>query len=115
MTTEMHPQVAEALRHAQQFQSALEDQQHRTNTESFTATDESETVEVTLNARLCMTGLHIEDGLLRLGADTVEQRINEAIGNAQAAATAAIDAEHEQLIEMVAGIAGSLKQTLGLT
>ncbi|GLE52935.1 YbaB/EbfC family nucleoid-associated protein [Mycobacterium montefiorense] len=115
MTVEMHPQVAEALRHAQQFQSALEDQQHRTNTESFTATDESETVEVTLNARLCMTDLHIEDGLLRLGADTVEQRINEAVANAQAAATAAIDAEHEQLIEMVAGIAGSLKEALGLT
>lgn len=115
MTVEMHPQVAEALRHAQQIQSALEDQQHRTNTESFTATDESETVEVTLNARLCLTDLHIEDGLLRLGADTVEQRINEAVANAQATATAAIDAEHERLIEMVAGIAGSLKETLGLT
>jgi DNA-binding protein YbaB len=115
MTIEMHPQVAEALRQAQQVQSALEDQQHRTQTETFTATDESETVEATLNARLCLTGLHIEDGLLRLGADTVEQRVNEAVANAKAAATAAIDAEHEQLIELVAGIAGSLKETLGLS
>lgn len=115
MTVEMHPQVAEALRQAQLFQSALEDQQHRTNTETFTATDESETVEATLNARLCLTDLHIEDGLLRLGADTVEQRINEAMGNAQAVATAAIDAEHERLIEVVAGIAGSLKESLGIT
>ncbi len=115
MTIEMHPQVAEALRQAQQFQSALEDQQHRTDTELFTATDESESVEVILNARLCLTGLHIEEGLLRLGADTVEQRINEAIGNAQAAATEAIDAEHERLIELAVGIAGSLKETFGLT
>ncbi|OMC11914.1 MULTISPECIES: YbaB/EbfC family nucleoid-associated protein [unclassified Mycobacterium] len=114
MTIEMHPQVAEALRQAQRFQSALEDQQHRTNTESFTATDESETVEVTVNARLCVTGVHIEDGLLRLGAETVEQRVNEALSNARAAATSAIDAEHEQLIELAAGIAGSLKETFGL-
>lgn len=95
--------MAEALRQAQRFQSALEDQQYRTNTESFSATDESETVEATLNARLCLTGLQIDDGLLRLGADTVEQRINEAIGNAQAVATDAIDAEHERLIELAAG------------
>ncbi|OCB22704.1 DNA-binding protein [Mycobacterium malmoense] len=115
MTVEMHPQVAEALRQAQLFQSALEDQQHRTNTETFTATDGSETVEATLNARLCLTGLHIEDGLLRLGADAVEERINEAIGNAQAAATAAIDAEQDRLIELVTGIAGSLKESFGLT
>lgn len=45
----------------------------------------------------------------------VEQRINEAIGNAQAAATEAIDAEHERLIELAAGIAGSLKETFDLT
>lgn len=115
MTVEMHPQVAEALRQAQLFQSALEDQQYRTNTESFSATDASETVEATLNARLCLTGLHIEDGLLRLGAETVAERINEAIASAQAAGTAAIDAEYERLIEVVAGIAGSLKETLGLT
>ena len=112
MTIEMHPQVAEALRQAQLFQSALEDQQHRTNTETFTATDEDKTVEVTLNARLCLTGLYIEDGLLRLGAETVEQRVNEALLNAQAAATAAIDAEQERLIESVAGIAGELQETL---
>ncbi|OBH39620.1 DNA-binding protein [Mycobacterium sp. E342] len=115
MTVEMHPQVAEALRQAQLFQSALEDQQYRTDTESFTGTDESETVEATLDARLCLTGLHIEDGLLRLGADTVEGRINEAIAGAQAAATAAIDAEHDRLIELAVGIAGSLKETFGLT
>ncbi|OBF13492.1 MULTISPECIES: YbaB/EbfC family nucleoid-associated protein [unclassified Mycobacterium] len=115
MTVEMHPQVAEAMRQARLFQSALEDQQHRRDTETFSATDESETVEVTLNARLCLTGLHIEDGLLRLGAETVMERINEAIGHAQAAATEEIDAEHERLIELVAGIAGSLKETLGLT
>ncbi|KAA1242503.1 YbaB/EbfC family nucleoid-associated protein [Mycobacterium simiae] len=115
MTSEMHPQVSEALRQAELFQSALVDQQHRRNTETFTATDESKAVAVTVDAGLCLTGLYIEEGLLRLGADTVEQRINEALGNARTTATAAIDAEYDRLIEVVAGIADSLKKTLDVT
>jgi len=115
MSIEMHPQVAEALRQAQRFQSALEDQMHRTKTESFNATDEAESVQVTLNARYSLTGLYIEEGLLRLGADTVQQRINEALLNARAAATEAIGAEDDQLIESLADIVGSLKKTLGVT
>jgi DNA-binding protein YbaB len=114
MSMEMHPQVAEALQQAQQFQSALEDQVHRTNTETFTATDESKSVEATVDGRRWLTGLFIEDGLLRLGAETVEQRINDALRNAQADAVAALDAEYEQLIGSLAEIAGSLKETLGL-
>jgi len=114
MSTEMHPQVAEALRQAELFQSALEGQMHARKTETFTASDEAESVEVTLDGRLCMTGLLIEDGLLRLGSDAVEERINEALRNAQAAATEAMDADQARLIESLAGIAGSLKETLGL-
>ncbi len=115
MTTEMHPQVAEALQQAQRFQSTLEDQEHRTKTESFTATDEAKSVTVTVNASLCLTGLYIEDGLLRLGVETVEQRVNEALLNARTDATAAVDTEYEQLAESLGDIVGSLKGIFGLT
>jgi len=114
MTTEMHPEVAEALRQAQRFQSALEDQAHRTTTETFTATDEFETVEVTLNGHRWLTDIRIEDGLLRLGAETVEERINEAVRYAVADAVAADEAHSAQLFESLAEIAGSLRDTLGL-
>jgi DNA-binding protein YbaB len=114
MTTEMHPQVAEALRQAQRFTSTLEDQMQWTYAESFTGTDQAKTVEVTLDGRRCLTGLRIADGLLRLGTQTVEQRISEAAGNAWAAATAAVEAEQARLIESLADIAGSLQKTFGL-
>ncbi len=102
MTAEMHPQVAEALRLAQRFESALDDQMHRTNTQSFTATDEAKSVEVTLNGRRWLTGLYIDDGLTRLGAETVEQRVNEALRNAEAAAGEAIAADQARLKESMA-------------
>ena len=114
MTAGMHPQLAEAMEFGQRFQSALEDQMHRTNTETFTATDEGKTVEVTLNARRGITDLHIEDGLLRLGAETVEQRVNEALRNAAAEVNAANEAQHRQLVESLAGIATLMTESLGL-
>ena len=82
MTDEMHPQVAAVLKQAQRLQSIVDDQLHKMNSETFTATDESETVEVTLNGHHYLTAAFISDGLLRLGARTVEQRINEALQNA---------------------------------
>ena len=84
---EMHPEVAAVLQQAQRLQSVMDEQLAKMNTESFTATDEAKTVEVTLNGHHWLTDLFIEDGLLRLGADTVEARINEALGNATAKAT----------------------------
>jgi DNA-binding protein YbaB len=115
MTTGMHPQAAEALRQVQRFTSALEDQMHRPEAESFTGTDEAKTVEVTLNGRRCLTGLRIDDSLPQLGAETVEQRINEAVRNAQAAAAATIAAGNERFIAGLVDIAGSLQKMLGLT
>ena len=112
MAAEMHPQVAEALQHTQRFQSAIEDQMHRTDTESFSGTDEAKSVEVTLNGRRWLTGLSIEEGLLRLGAETVEQRINEALQNADAVAAAAVEAEYERLLTSLADITGALKKSL---
>ncbi|MCV7408884.1 DNA-binding protein [Mycobacterium florentinum] len=115
MTAQMHPQVAEALRQAQQFQSVLDDHLHRTDTGTFTAADETETVTVTLNGQLVLTDLTIEPGLLRLGAETVEERINGALQKAAAAATATNEAEEERLVTSLAEITGSLSSILGVT
>ncbi|MDC8993362.1 YbaB/EbfC family nucleoid-associated protein [Mycobacterium marinum] len=115
MSTQMHPQVAEALRQAQQFQSAFEDQLHRTNSGSFAGTDEAKTVDVTLNGRQWLTDLHIEEGLLRLGAEAVEQRINEALQDADAVASAGIEARQQQFLESLAGISSELQKGLGIT
>ena len=68
MTDDMHPQVATVLQQAQRMQSIMDEQLHKMSNETFNATDESETVEVTLNGHHYLTGVFIKDGILRLGA-----------------------------------------------
>jgi DNA-binding protein YbaB len=109
VTDEMHPQVAAVLRQAQQLQSIVDAQLNRMNNQTFTATDESETVEVTLNGHYHLTGAFIEEGLLRLGARAVEQRINEALHKALAAATASIEADRERMDAEVTEITARLQ------
>nr|WP_322788821.1 YbaB/EbfC family nucleoid-associated protein [Mycolicibacterium rutilum] len=111
MSDDMHPDVAAALRQAQRLQSIMDDQLHRMNTQTFTATDESETVEVTLDGHHHLTGAVIEDGLLRLGAETVQQRLNEALQNAMAAATESIEADRERIDAAVAQITDLPRET----
>jgi DNA-binding protein YbaB len=84
-----------------------------TNARSFRGTDEAVTVAVTVDGRQRLTGLQIKDGLLRLGAETVAQRINEAILEAQAAATVANGAAQERLFELMDDAAGPLEDVLG--
>jgi DNA-binding protein YbaB len=104
----MHPEVAAVLKQAQRLQALMDEQLSKMDSESFTATDESETVEVTLNGHHWLKDVFIEDGLLRLGANTVEQRLNEALQNATADATASIDADRERLDAVVAEITADM-------
>jgi DNA-binding protein YbaB len=108
VTEEMHPQVAAVLRQAQRLQSLMDDQLAKMSTETFTATDESETVEVTLNGHHWLTGVFIEDGLLRLGAKTVEGRVNEALQKAASKAAVSIDADRERIDAAVAEFTSDL-------
>ena len=108
MTDDMHPEVAAVLKQAQRLQALMDEQLSKMDSESFTATDESETVEVTLNGHHWLKDVFIEDGLLRLGASTVEQRLNEALQNATADATASIDADRERLDAVVAEITADM-------
>jgi DNA-binding protein YbaB len=100
----MHPDVAAVLQQAQRLQSIMDEQLHRMNTQTFSATDEAETVEVTLNGHHHLTGVFIEEGLLRMGVEAVQQRLNEALRNATAAATASTEADRERIDAAVAEI-----------
>ncbi|HEX9834249.1 MAG TPA: YbaB/EbfC family nucleoid-associated protein [Mycobacterium sp.] len=108
MTDEMHPQVAAVLQQAARLQSLMDEQLHKMNSQTFTATDEAETVEVTLDGHHHLTGTFIADGLLRLGAETVQQRLNEALQNATAAATESIELDRERIDAAVADITADL-------
>ena len=109
MTHEMHPHVAAVLQQAQRLQSIVDDQLHKMSSETFSATDESETVEVTLNGHHYLTAAFISDGLLRLGARAVEQRINEALQNATAAAAQSIAADRQRIEAAVAEITAGMQ------
>jgi ESX secretion-associated protein EspL len=113
MKADAHPQMAAAMEEFQRFNEVLEGQLRRKSIESFTATDEDRTVEVTINADSCLTDLHIEGGLLRLGAEAVEQRINEALLKAQAEAFANFNAQYEQVVDSLSEILGSLRNIVG--
>lgn len=112
MTEDMHPQVAAVLRQAQRLQSLMDDQLAKMAGETFAATDEANTVEVTLNGHHWLTDVFIEDGLLRLGADTVAARINEALQNASATASASIEADRERIDSAVVEITSELNDNV---
>ena len=104
MSDDMHPEVAAVLRQAQRLQSLMDEQLAKMNTETFTATDESETVEVTLNGHHWLTDVFIADGVLRLGAEVVENRVNEALRKASARAAESITTDRERLDAAIAEI-----------
>ena len=104
MSDDMHPEVAAVLRQAQRLQSLMDEQLAKMNTETFTATDESETVEVTLNGHHWLTDVFIEDGVLRLGAEVVQNRVNEALQKASARAAESITTDRERIDAAIAEI-----------
>ena len=110
MTDDMHPEVAAVLRQARRLQSLMDEQLDKMANDSFTASDDTETVEVTLNGHHWLKDVYIQDGLLRLGAETVEQRVNEALQKASAEASAAIDADRERLDAVVAEITAEVSE-----
>ncbi|MGD9622717.1 MAG: YbaB/EbfC family nucleoid-associated protein [Mycolicibacterium sp.] len=108
MTDEMHPEVLAVLRQARRLQSVMDDQLEKMAKESFTASDDTDTVEVTLNGHHWLRDVYIQDGLLRLGAPTVEDRVNEALEYATTEAAASIDADRERIDAVVAEITAEI-------
>ena len=108
MTDDMHPEVAAVLRQARRLQSLMDEQLDKMATASFIASDEHDTVEVTLNGHQWLKDVYIQDGLLRLGAEEVEHRVNEALHKASAEASASIDADRERIDAVVAEITAEI-------
>lgn len=107
-TDDMHPQVAAVLRQAGRLQDLMDSQLQKMAGESFTASDESETVEVTLNGHHHLVDVHLSDGVLRLGSDTVSGRLNEALHNATEVASESIAVDQDRLNEAISEITGDL-------
>jgi DNA-binding protein YbaB len=107
------PQVADALHQLERFNSVLNDQIRQATGGAYVGTDLDKTVEVTVDGARWLTGLHIEDGLLRLGAEVVGDRINEALHSAQTQASAAAREQQMQLFATLTDITSSLIDGLG--
>ena len=114
-TEAQHPQASEALEQLKKLTTLLEDQMAASDGGSFTAKDESRTVTATINGHRLLTRLSIEEGLLRLGAATVQERVNEAIGNAQEQATAAIAGQQQNMVASLLEMTASLAKSVGLS
>ena len=106
----MHPDVAAVLQQAERLQSLMDEQLHKMNTQTFSATDDAETVEVTLDGHHHLKDTFISDGLLRLGAETVETRLNEALQKATDAATKSIALDRDRIDAAVADITADLQK-----
>lgn len=108
---ELDPHVARALTLAARFQSALDGTLNQMNNGSFRATDEAETVEVTINGHQWLTGLRIVQRLVdplshRLGTQLLQQTIFDA----QAAASAYNDAAGEQLTAALSAMSRAMNE-----
>lgn len=112
LPADVHPAVAAILNQAQRLQQVLDDQLHKMSTETFTATDEAKTVEVTLDGHHNLAGLFIKDGLLREGVPTVQQRIAEALANATTKATGSIAADNARINDVIADINAKLNAAI---
>ena len=110
---EIPPHVAQVLALAGRFQSALDGTLNQMNTGSFRGTDEANTVEVTINGHQWLTGVRIDDGLLKeVGAEAVGARVNEALKNAQATASAYNNAAEQQLAAALAAMSQTMTDRL---
>jgi DNA-binding protein YbaB len=110
---EPHQQATAVLDEFKKFSDVLENAVKQKGTGSFSVKDQTETVEVVINGDGVVTQLHIEDGLLRLGAETVQDRINEALIMAQAQAAASAEAMAGATVEAMAGIIESMQKIIG--
>ncbi|RFD27259.1 secretion protein EspL [Mycobacterium uberis] len=108
---DLDPTQARTLALLGQFQSALDGQFNRMNDGVFKASDREKTVEVTINGYQWLTGIRIESGALReLGHEVVAARINEALQNAQGAATAYNEVAGEQLATKLSALSRAISE-----
>ncbi|GJO37969.1 YbaB/EbfC family nucleoid-associated protein [Mycobacterium marinum] len=107
----LDPTAARALSLMTQFQSTLQGRVHHMNNGVFKACDEAKSVQVTLNGYQWLTGIRIENGLLKtLGAQGVAERVNEALHNAQRAVSVFDEHSDRTLFDTLATISAAIGQ-----
>ncbi|WP_096284202.1 YbaB/EbfC family nucleoid-associated protein [Mycobacterium ahvazicum] len=93
----MRPEVEQLLQQWNSVLSLLDEQVERMRTEAFAVSDQTGTVEVTVNGQLRLVDLRIDPGIMGLGAREVSERINEALSEAMVFANENVDAEVGEL------------------
>lgn len=88
--------MPDTIRNVERVAEMFEEQLRWTADRRFSAVDVTGTVEATLDGERRLVGLEIGEGLLRLGARTVEQRINDALRNAESLAIETMSSRLEQ-------------------
>jgi DNA-binding protein YbaB len=106
---ELDPGPAQTLALLGKFQSAMEGQMNQMAGGEYKASDTEKSVDVTLNGYQWLTKLCIQPGLLKeIGADGVAARVNEALQNAQQAASAYNEVAGEQLVATLDAISKAI-------
>ncbi len=102
---ELDPGPAQTLALLAKFQSAMEGQVNQMAGGEYKASDNEQTVDVTINGYQWLTGIKIQPGLLKeIGAEGVSARVNEALQNAQRAASAYNEVAGDQLVATLEAI-----------
>jgi len=102
----------EILGQFERLNQLLGEQVRWIHAQSFSGSDDAGTVGVTLDGQLQLVGLQIEDGLLRLGAEAVEQRINAALLNARMGAVDGIASQQGELMESLFDVTREMVQSV---
>jgi DNA-binding protein YbaB len=108
--SDVNPETAKILTLASQFQAVLEGEFNRMSEGTFRASDSTQTVQVSMNGYQWLTALKIEQGLLELGYEQVNARINEALQNARHAAGAYNQVAGEQMSAVLDQVTRAMHQ-----
>ena len=93
-----HPVVTEYLNLADAVTAEFDHYIHLLSTLTTTASDDTNTVAVTIDPNGAITDIWIKPGAKHLGAETINKRLNQALNKATTTVTdakAAIDADHD--------------------
>jgi DNA-binding protein YbaB len=95
----LHPVVTEYLNLADARIAQVDHYLHLLSTLTTTGTDETKTVSVTLNPHGAVEDVWMQPGCKRLGADVINERLNEALQKASTtleSAKAGIDGDYSR-------------------
>jgi DNA-binding protein YbaB len=109
LSSPQRPEIARKFRELDGVRALLDDQLARMHAESFVATDEAGTVEVTVNGIQRLVDLRFDPRILNLGAQEATARINEALHAATQFARDCVAADVDELKSRVADAVAAIQ------